>query len=254
MSITYGDLNYTQFPDSIDTYSYFSDPTADDIQLIKQYQSYFNSGNISSAAQILIDNPTLQNKIINANNLNKFVDSIKAMQRLYMSDIQSYIMELVTYKGEYSTKFVYSKYDVTEYEKQVYMCTSLNCPMGTLPTNTNHFIKLTLKGDKGDSGLGLAPRGIWDETIHYYQDDLVSYNNALWAASAENINRVPSKESNVWYPVLTLNTILENAKITNSEIDDIFNGTAVLKDDDILAPEEEAESITQEEIDNVLNN
>ena len=231
MSKTYSDLVHSQFPDSIDSYSYFSDPTIDDIQLIKQYQNYFNSGNISSAAKILEDNPTLQNKIINANSLNKFVDSIKAMQRLYMSDIQSYIIELVTYKDEYSSKVIYSKYDVVKYNNQAYMCISLNCPMGTLPTDKNYFIPLSLKGDKGDSGTGLAPRGIWDETIQYYKDDVVSYNNTLWAASEENINRIPSNESTVWYSVLSLNTILENLKISNSDIDAIIDGTAELKDE-----------------------
>lgn len=252
MSVTYNDLSFTQFPDSIDTYNYFSDPTIEDIQLIKQYQSYFNAGNISSAAKILEDNPSLQNKIINANNLNKLIDSVKAIQRLYMSDIQSYIMELVSYKNLYSSKVTYSKYDVVDYNNQAYMCISTNCPMGTLPTNKDYFISLSLKGDKGESGTGLSPRGTWNEYVQYYKDDLVSYNDVLWAANEDNIGFIPSDNSSKWYNVLSMNINYVNLKIQNEEIDKIFDGSAILSDDDTGVNEDSNESITKEDIDNVL--
>ena len=232
MSVTYKDLVFSQFPDEIDAFQYFSDPTIDDVALIKQYQSYFNSGNISSAAKILEDNPRLQNKIINANNLNKIIDAIKAIQLLYRDDIQTYIMELVTYRGVYSSKISYSKYDIVLYNEFAYMCISSNYPMGVLPTDTNYFIKLTLKGDKGESGTGLTPMGIWDANTQYYLNDLVAYNNVLWASNTSNINSKPSDESSVWYAVLSLNIVLEELKISNSEIDDIINGNAEQKDDE----------------------
>ena len=254
MSQVYSDLYYTNFPDAIDSYSYFSDPTADDVPLIKQYQTYFNAGNIAAAAQILESNPSLQNKIINANSLNKFVDSIKAMQRLYKEDVQSYIMDLITYKGEYAVKVTYSKYDVVKYGNMVYMCISLNCPMGTLPTDTNHFVPLTLKGDQGESGTGLTPRGVWSEYVAYYANDLVALNNVLWVAKEDNIGQAPSSTSSVWYSALSLNITLTDLKIKNEDIDAIINGSAVLKDDDAFTSQEDAESITKDDIDNVLNN
>ena len=253
MSLTYPSYAHTSYPDAIDTFQYFSDPTADDVTLIKQYQSYFNTGNISSAAKILEDNPSLQNKIVNANNLNKIIDALKAIETLYMSDIQTYIMELVTYRDEYSTKQTYSKYDVVQYNQQVYMCIALNCPMGTLPTNTNYFIPLTLKGEKGESGTGLTPRGVWNESVQYYKDDLVSYNNVLWAANENNIGYLPSDTSSKWYDVLSMNINFSTLKIQNDEIDKIFDGTAVLSDDDTGVVEED-ESITNEEIDDVIIN
>lgn len=254
MSVTYKDLVFSQFPDEIDAFQYFSDPTIDDVPLIKQYQSYFNSGNISSAAKILEDNPMLQNKIINANNLNKLVDSIKALQRLYMSDIQSYIMEVVTYKNAYSSKTTYSKYDVVDYNNQAYMCISVNCPMGTLPTNKDYFIPLSLKGDIGVSGTGLSPRGYWNEYVQYYKDDLVSYKNVLWAANEDNIGFLPSDTSSKWYSVLSMNINLIDLKLQNDEIDKIFDGSAVLSDDDTGVTEDSNESITKEEIDDVVAN
>jgi len=252
MSLTYPTYVHTSYPDKIDTFQYFSDPTADDVTLIKQYQSYFNAGNISSAAKILENNPSLQNKIVNANNLNKIIDALKAIETLYMSDIQTYIMELITFKDEYSAKQIYSKYDVVQYNQQVYMCVVLNCPMGTLPTNTDYFIPLTLKGEKGESGTGLTPRGVWNENVQYYKDDLVSYNNVLWAANENNIGYLPSDTSSKWYDVLSMNINFSTLKIQNDEIDKIFDGSAVLSDDDTGVIEED-ESITNEEIDDVIN-
>ena len=109
MSRTYPNFINTVYPDQVDNFQYFSDPTTDDVLLIKQYQSYFNAGNLTAAGKILEGNPSLQNKIINANNLNKIIDALKAIETLYRDDLQTYLMELVSYKGEYSTKTVYSK-------------------------------------------------------------------------------------------------------------------------------------------------
>ena len=232
MSLTYSDLYFSSFPDATDTFSYFSDPTAEEVPLIKQYQSYFNSGNLTAAGKILEDNPNLRNKIINANNLNKFVDAIKAMQRFYMQDVRNYLMELVTYRGLYSSKVSYTKYDIIIYNGLAYMCSDFNCPVGTPVANTNWFIPLSIVGEKGDSGLGLSPRGIWDSNTQYYTDDLVAYNNVLWAAHTDNINANPSDDSSIWYAVLSLNIVLEELKMSNNEIDDIINGIAEPKDDD----------------------
>ena len=252
MSTTYPNFSHTNYPDEIDTFQYFSDPTDNDVALIKQYQSYFNTGNISAAAKVLEDNPSLKNKIINATNLNKIIDAIKAIETLYMSDIQSYIMEVVTYKNVYSPKVTYSKYDVVDYNGHAYMCIS-SCPIGTLPTNKDYFIPLSLKGDKGESGTGLSPRGVWNEYIQYYKDDLVSYNNVLWAANEDNIGFLPSDTSTKWYHVLSMNINYINLKIQNDEIDKIFDGSAILSDDDTGVSGDSNESITKDEIDNVLS-
>lgn len=233
MSITYSDLIFTNYPDACDSYEYMSDLTTDLIALVSQYELLINSKKFTEAAQLLADNPSLNRIYFNAEKYNKIIDSIKAVQRLYFSDIQNYIEELITYRGEYSKQISYKKYDVVKYtDSLVYMCTSSNCPMGTLPTNTDYFIQLCIVGEKGESGTGLTPRGVWNDSTQYYTDDLVAYNNVLWAAGSDNIKSQPSDDSTVWYEVLSLNIIFNNIKITNSEIDDIVNGTAELKDDE----------------------
>ena len=138
--------------------------------------------------------------------------------------------------------------------KNPYMAIADNIPIGTLPTNINYWYPLSIKGEQGVPGLGLTPRGIWSEYIQYYQNDLVSYNNALWAANEDNIGYFPSDSSTVWYSVLSINIAYESIKITNEEIDRILDGTATLTDTNTGIDSDSNESISREEIDNVLNN
>ena len=91
MSSTYSDLVYTSFPDSSDTYEYMSDLTADLVLLASQYETYINNKKFNEAAKLLKDNPLLNKIYFNAEKYNKLIDSIKAIQRLYKDDIQSYI-------------------------------------------------------------------------------------------------------------------------------------------------------------------
>lgn len=255
MSKTYEDLVYTNFPEEVDTFEYFSDPTANDTQLIKQYQTYFNSGNLTSAAKILVDNPTLRNKIINADNLNKLLDAIKSSQRFYKENIMQYIMNVVVNRGDYSSAIKYEIYNVVYYQDLPYMCISNNTPIGVLPTNKTFWYPLAIVGQQGESGTGLSNRGQWSEYKVYNKDDLVSLNNVLWAATADNIiGETPSSTSAYWDSVLSLNIVLSELKIPNEDIDAIMNGSATSKDDDATTMPEAAESISKDEIDNVLNN
>lgn len=220
MSTTYSDLNFTQYPDQCDTYEYMQDISIDTYLLAKQYQSLISQSKFDEAAQLLEDNPSLNRSTLNAEKYNKLIDSIKAIERLYFSDVQTYIMELVSYKGDFSTTKKYSKYDVVSYtDSMTYMCISLNCPLGTSPTDAAYWIPLSIKGDQGVSGTGLSPRGVWDSEIQYYKDDLVSYNNQLWAAKEDNISSLPNDNSSIWYSVLYLDVTKDyvNAKFNESK-------------------------------------
>jgi len=204
MSLTYPLYTNSNFPDAIDQFDLFSDVTLDMLPYVKQYQSLYSSGKFTEAAQLLIDHPEMKNMIINSANLNKIIDALKCIETLYSTDIQTYIMELITYKGFYSSKTKYSKYDVVTYtDSMVYMCTSFNCPMGTLPVDTTYFIPLTMRGEQGEPGIGLTNYGEWNSVTAYPKDALVSYNNTLWAAVVSNTSIVPSSNTNAtWSKVI----------------------------------------------------
>lgn len=91
MSKTYPELPETNFPDSLDVFDRLSDVTSGDIILVNQYQAYMSAGNQAAAAKLLTDNPDLKNKIINASTINKFLDAVSALQKMFKDDVQKYI-------------------------------------------------------------------------------------------------------------------------------------------------------------------
>ena len=197
MSITYSDLSFTQYPDACDTYEYMQDMTSDLLDLVSQYESLIKLKRFNEASQLLVDNPSLNRIYFNAEKYNRIIDSVKAIQRLYFSDIQKYIEELITYKGEYSSKNSYEKYDVCLYNSSAYLCVS-NSEIGVLPTS-NKWVKITLKGDQGEPGLGLSFLGTWSSTTTYQKDSCITYNNILYASKADNnIGKTPSVNSEYW--------------------------------------------------------
>lgn len=206
MSQSYLDLPETNFPQMVDTFDRATDVTIDLLPLVKQYQNLYNNNRLNEASQLLIDNPQLQNCMINAKTINRCYDGIKALQRYYFSDIQKYIEELIVYKGEYNSSYSYQKYDVVIYNSSAYLCIS-NSNIGDLPTS-DKFIQITLQGERGESGWGLAYIGMWQADKTYTQYDCVTYNNVLYASMInDNIGRTPSQNSSYWTVVFDVSKL-----------------------------------------------
>lgn len=256
MGTIYADLN-SNFPDKVSTMTRVQDVSAAMKPYVDQYYAYYDRGDFDSANAVLTSHPELLNMIINANIFNNLRDEIIATQRTFRDDVQSYIFNVVKNRGAWNSYTKYIKYNVVYYAigetQNPYMAIADDVPIGTAPTNINYWYPLSIKGDQGVSGLGLTPRGAWSEYVQYYQHDMVSYNNVLWAANEDNIGYFPSDSSTVWYSVLSINIAYESIKITNEEIDRILDGTATLMDTN-TGSGDGSDSISREEIDNVLNN
>jgi len=196
MSITYPIYSHSVFPDEVDQFNLFSDVTIDMLPYVKQYQSLYSSGKLSDAAKLLEDHPEMETMVINSSNLNRIIDAIKCMETFYTDDVRKYILELMSFKGEYSSLQKYIRYNVVRYNSMIYLCIS-DCPLGTLPTDILYWLPLSIRGDKGETGIGLVNYGEWNSLTTYPKDALVSYNNTLWGAIIENTAIVPSTETNV---------------------------------------------------------
>lgn len=203
MSQSYLDLTETNFPQAIDTFDRATDITIELLPLVQEYQKLYNSGKINEASKILIDHPELQSCMINAKTINRCYDGIKALQRYYFSDIQKYLEQIITYKGDYSNKTAYKKYDVCLYNNgSAYLCIS-DSKIGSLPTDTSYFVPLTLQGEQGIAGINLTFEGSWDAKATYSSDSCVTYNNVLYASlTDDNLAKTPSKTSSYWTVVI----------------------------------------------------
>ena len=194
----YENFLYSNFPESIDGYEYMQDLTSNTYELAQQYQMLINQKKFSEASQYLIDHPELDRSVFNAIKYNKIIDSIKSIETFYSDDVRKYILELMSFKGEYSNLQKYIRYNVVSYnDSMIYLCTS-DCPLGTLPTDTAYWYPLSIKGEKG-VGIGLSYDGIWQANFTYQKDSCVTYNNVLYASNIDdNIAKTPAVNSAYW--------------------------------------------------------
>ena len=226
VSILYPDLSNTTYPNTVDTFTQFLDILASDGDLVKQYQIAMQNGDMATANTILQQIPAYRQKLLTAQDLNKFIDAIVAMERFYKTDIIPYtnekqvewqtIIDQFAYLGVYNSSVQYKTNNYVSFVingvEQLYIALS-NPPVGTLPTNTTYWRILSLRGPRGYSGDGLSFIGAWDSTTSYIVGDCVNYDNALWWTISPNVNQTPYEGSTYWeliyrgvptvYPVTT---------------------------------------------------
>ena len=80
MSQTYPSYPGTNYPDSIDTFSKIVDVTISTLPYAMLYQTYFERGDLESAATVLEEHPELELCLMNADKFNKLIDAIKAIE------------------------------------------------------------------------------------------------------------------------------------------------------------------------------
>ena len=211
MSNLYPQYYMSQFPDEIDSYEYMQDLNLETYALAKEYETLMGQNKFDEASKLLIDNPQLNRIMFNAEKYNKLIDSIKCIETLYKDDIRTYVLELMSFKGDYNNTTKYIRYNVVRYNSRIYLCIS-DCPLGTLPTDETYWYELSIKGDKGDSGkdgMNLCFNGIWNKTKTYNKDSAVSYDNKLFASLQDNnIGHTPA-ENEWWTLVVNFDSVVD---------------------------------------------
>lgn len=207
----YSDLPYTTMPASVDTFDRKIDIDITTKPLMEQYYSLMEQNDFDSIITLLENNPKLSQAVVTAKDWNRLRDGLIATQRLFVSDIGEYIVTYSRPKGIWNKTTKYRKYDVVTYTVgtaiQSYVAMPIaennqDIPIGTLPTDTNYFICITLRGEKGESGSGMTPRGKYLLGTQYYTDDLVSYDNAFWCAIQNSIDQTPNDHSASWIKMM----------------------------------------------------
>ena len=200
--------SYTTFPDSVQTFDLKTDVSSSVYTTWKQFNTYIANGEFANATNLLQTNTELQKCIIDSVYMNKLSKTVEEIQTLFLNEIQTYIHETIIDKGEWDSTTKYVKYNFVTYPVngiiQTFECLRDDTPIATLPTNETYWIPRVIQGEKGESGLGLTPRGIWNDTALYLVNDFVSYNNSFWQCLNQNNNSEPTDSNTNWLRLVDL--------------------------------------------------
>lgn len=235
MSETYKDLPHTGLPEKKTNLIKFRDPYASEITLANQYDSYMASGKVDLAQTLLNDNPSLKECILNADIILTLLHDDIALQRIFFDDIETYIMSVIQYDKEYTEGKACARYAVVPYNNQVYFCYEA-CPEGTLPTNSDYFYPITLKGEQGNPGINFVPMGAWVSGTVYNTNQAVTHNGVFYYSTIDNNTDEPSGDSSSWQVAFQISqnasdVYMANGKTVEKNITDIEN---TLSEADVL--------------------
>lgn len=177
------------------------DINIDEITFKQQYYSLFINGNIEEAKKLIEDNEELKFKVINAENLNKIIEHILYLENNYFNGVEDilenhlekYQIDIndLIYLRDYNSETQYEINNFVSYEDEIYYCFK-RPQVGILPTDENYWIYLGLHGEDSRISLGVKYQGNWSSAINYKKYDMVVYQNQLFVAKSDNLNKIPT--------------------------------------------------------------
>lgn len=208
------------------------DISISDNNLKSQYVDDFLNENYNEAFNLINDDNFETKKITN-----DFFENISSklynLENLYFQnvpyflseklyDIQYFINNFI-FLEEWESTTVYRAYNLVSYNNSIYMYIDENPSSGYLPTTVgtdSPWLKLEIRGEKGEIGIGINYLGNWNSSFSYNKYDAVFYNNSLWACKTINQNTIP-QDGIYWDEVFKVN----KAKIEEySSLADPYNG------------------------------
>ena len=207
------------------------DMQVSDISLKAQYYNLFLDGDIDSARQLIETNEQLNSKVISEDNLNRLVDAILALEGYYDDGVTKYLDNLTSqyqvsiddliYMTLYNASLQYEINNIVMHNDDLYYCYA-RPPIGTLPTNTNYWLYLGLKGADGNPSLGVDYKGAWSSSTSYNEFDMVVYQNLIYVAKGTNINEIPKNNPTQWF--LAMDIMKQGIYISTSGAMGLSNG------------------------------
>ena len=132
---------------------------------------------------------------------NEIIDYLASQIENFQIIIDNYAL-----KGNWDSQTIYTIYNFVIYNDKIYMYINPSASSGNLPTNTDYWLDLNLKGENGGGGINVVMKYDWDSSIHYNALDVVYYNDVLWVAKIDNDNVIPSNGA-TWEVFLPFNLI-----------------------------------------------
>ncbi|MEG1709596.1 MAG: hypothetical protein RR285_12920 [Acinetobacter sp.] len=207
------------FPPVVDNIPQFQDILQTDAPNVKLFQTAIQNGDFATAANIFNQIPNANNKFVGAVRMNQIRDAVLALEQFYGTDVQPYIsakqtewqniINLFAYIDTYNITTQYSKNNMVLFVNNGFSQLYINVfngitPINTPPTNTTYWRVFTIRGAKGDSGIGTTFQFEWNTAVNYAISDIVVFDNAWWIATRANVNKQPYEGSLDWNLVMTV--------------------------------------------------
>lgn len=174
--------------------------------LMQQFSQYFREGYFSQALALIMNNDDIDSESVAPICFNMIHTALEYLQNLYYNAVEVKLAEdeqlfqtmLNNYinKKEYQADVQYEMYNFVVYDKQVYMC--LKQSTGNLPTDTEYWVLIGLKGEVGATSIDVQLKDVWDKTVSYAVNDVVTYENVMYIALKANTNVQPDTTPSTW--------------------------------------------------------
>lgn len=194
-------------PNTLD-WIYCQDIQISDVNLQQQYWQYFQNGQYTEALTLLSNNATqLEGKAFIANLCNVVATGITKVENDYNNAVPLFLSNLSAQYFSLINNFInkeiwngdneYKPYNFVLYNDDIYLCIA-PAPVGTLPTDTNYWILLGLRGKTGAPGIDVNMRYQWNNTNTYNINDLVVYGTTIYVALVQNTGVTPGTDETIW--------------------------------------------------------
>ena len=174
--------------------------------LMQQFSQYFREGYFSQALALIMNNNDIDSEAVMPICFNMIHTALEYLQNLYYNAVEVKLAEdeqlfqtmLNNYinKKEYQADVQYEMYNFAVYDEQVYMC--LKQSTGNLPTDTEYWVLIGLKGEDGATSIDVQLKDVWNKTVSYIVNDVVTYENIMYIALKANTNVQPDTTPSTW--------------------------------------------------------
>lgn len=210
-------MNYSTFPEQVDTFVRKYHLQAQDIPKMKEWKTLKEKINRTPEEETRLSQLTedLRYAFIDPEEWNKFQDALVNTQQFFLDEVYVYIqqkqaefdaeLEKFNHKGEYNPARQYYKRNTVTFQGETYLC--LKDCIGIAPDpfqDTEYWAKIAQRGEKGDPGVGLKFRGQYNPNIYYQVDDAVQYGGSVFACLKENIGIEPNLHQDTEYWALAI--------------------------------------------------
>lgn len=187
-------------------YYHCQDIQLQDVTLKSQFEQYWSLNEYQNALSIL-KNTQLQNKTFIADLINVLNSGILSLETEYNNSVPIFLSNLATQysllisnmlsQGQWNNNVQYTPFNFVIYNNDIYMCIA-KPPIGTLPSNTQYWLYLGLRGEQGEPGIDVVMKYTWNSSTTYSPNELVVYGTNIYVALSQNTGVIPGTNDNIW--------------------------------------------------------